>query len=178
MGNSAKIYSRIFKTLLSVVCCISCSQQKSLSCDKRDVLLKQFLHNIKIIESNNGKNISHAIITKGPFKGYSAIGSYGLLPTTITELSDVIAVGSPKGYENNVSESIVGGKDRIVFFFEGAPEYIFTDAQVLPGNSGGPLIELDTGTVINMMSLIIPAEGLYGLNAALPVERIRAMLVR
>ncbi len=90
--------------------------------------------------------------------------------------TSVIAVGSPKGYENNVSEGIVGGKDRVVFFFEGAPEYIFTDAQVLPGNSGGPLVSLVDGKVIGMMSLIIPAEGLYGLNAALPAENIKRLL--
>jgi S1-C subfamily serine protease len=110
-------------------------------------------------------------------RSYKGDGHLALGSSDVVNIGTrVIAVGSPKGYENNVSEGIVGGKDRVVFFFEGAPEYIFTDAQVLPGNSGGPLIALDTGKVIGMMSLIIPAEGLYGLNAALPAENIARLI--
>ena len=113
-----------------------------------------------------------AILNSEPAGGQLNLGS----SRDVRIGSAVVAVGSPKGYENNVSEGIVGGKDRVVFFFDGAPEYIFTDAQVLPGNSGGPLISLDSGRVIGMMSLIIPAEGLYGLNAALPADNITKLL--
>lgn len=96
----------------------------------------------------------------------------------ITLGSPVLVVGSPKGFENNVSEGIVGGKNRVVFWYQGAPEFIFTDAQVMPGSSGGPMISLESGGVVGMMELIIPAEGMYGLNAALPVEGIQDALAR
>jgi len=88
MGNTAKINSGFFKALLSVVFCISCSQQQPVVIDDRDLLLEQFLSAIKKIESSDGKYINHAIIQKGPYKGYAAIGSYGLLPTTVRELVD------------------------------------------------------------------------------------------
>ena len=89
---------------------------------------------------------------------------------------DVFAVGSPRGYENNVSSGIVSGNDRPVFDYPNAPLFTFTDANVLPGNSGGPLVLYDKGTVIGMLSLIVGAEGLYGLNAALPASYILRFL--
>lgn len=94
----------------------------------------------------------------------------------ISSGAEVFAVGSPRGYENNISAGIIGGKDRQVFNYSGAPTFTFTDANVLPGNSGGPLVSYDTGSVIGMMSLIVGAEGLYGLNAALPSKYILSFL--
>ena len=89
---------------------------------------------------------------------------------------EVFAVGSPRGYENNISAGIVGSTNRDVFDYPEAPKFTFTDANVLPGNSGGPLVMYDTGSVIGMMSLIVGAEGLYGLNAALPSKYILEFL--
>lgn len=86
--------------------------------------------------------------------------------------ADVFVVGSPRGYENNVSSGIIGSNDRDVFDYPNAPKFTFTDANVLPGNSGGPLVMYGDGSVIGMMSLIVGAEGLYGLNAALPANYI------
>ncbi|MCK9434523.1 MAG: serine protease [Candidatus Cloacimonetes bacterium] len=90
--------------------------------------------------------------------------------------SEVFAVGSPRGYENNISAGIIGSNNREIFDYIGAPTFTFTDANVLPGNSGGPLISYDKGTVVGMMSLIVGAEGLYGLNAALPSKNIYEFL--
>jgi len=90
----------------------------------------------------------------------------------------VVAVGNPQGYENNVSEGIVSGTDRRVFYEKGAPLYTFTDAQVMPGNSGGPLVSLENGKVVGMMCIILPADGIYGLNAALPVEYLKKISVQ
>jgi S1-C subfamily serine protease len=90
--------------------------------------------------------------------------------------AEVFAVGSPRGYENNISSGIVGGNNRDVFDYANAPKFTFTDANVLPGNSGGPLVLYDNGSVIGMMSLIVGADGLYGLNAALPASYIISFL--
>jgi S1-C subfamily serine protease len=89
----------------------------------------------------------------------------------------VFAVGSPRGFENNVSDGIISGLDRSVFWYEGAPRYIFTDAQVLPGNSGGPLLTYNDGKVVGMVSMIVDSDkGLYGLNAAIPASYIAKIL--
>lgn len=84
----------------------------------------------------------------------------------------VVVVGSPLGFENNVSSGIISGLNRTIFRYPGAPKYIFTDANVLPGNSGGPMIVQETGKVAGMMAIIISQTGFYGLNAALPASYI------
>jgi hypothetical protein len=81
---------------------------------------------------------------------------------------DIIAIGSPHGYENNVSTGIVGSLNRKVYFYDGAPEYMFVDLSVFPGNSGGPVIKIDSGKIVGMITLIVSDVGGYGLNAALP----------
>ncbi len=90
--------------------------------------------------------------------------------------AEVFVIGSPRGYENNVSSGIISSNDRDVFEYPNAPKFVFTDANVLPGNSGGPLVSYEGGKVIGMMSLIVGAEGLYGLNAALPSNYILRFL--
>ena len=84
----------------------------------------------------------------------------------------VLVVGSPKGFENEVSEGIIGGLDRIVFLHEGAPRHVFTDAKILPGNSGGPMVSLRDGTVIGMIEIIVGDKSTYGLNAAIEAENV------
>lgn len=90
---------------------------------------------------------------------------------------DVFVIGAPKGFEDNVSQGIISAKNRKVFTHEGSPSYMFTDAHVLPGNSGGPMILYRSGKIIGMMALIVGGNGgMYGLNAAIPSEYIASML--
>ena len=90
---------------------------------------------------------------------------------------EVFAIGSPKGFENNVSSGIVSSKGRRIFWYKGAPRYIFTDAHVLPGNSGGPLIAYRDKKVVGMMAMIVGGDGgMYGLNVALPSDEIISFL--
>ena len=86
----------------------------------------------------------------------------------------VFTIGSPSGFENNVTEGILSSRNRVVFKYSGAPKYLFTDAHVLPGNSGGALVSEDDGKIIGMMALIVSGMGLYGLNAAIPSEHLIA----
>jgi len=85
---------------------------------------------------------------------------------------EIIAIGSPHGYENNISSGAVGSINRKLFTYEGAPDYMFVDLAVFPGNSGGPVVREDNGKVIGMVTLIVSAGGDYGLNAALPSSYI------
>lgn len=94
------------------------------------------------------------------------------LDTNIEIGHDIIAIGSPHGYENNVSTGTIGALGRKVYFYEGAPDYMFVDLSVFPGNSGGPVIRIDNGKAVGMVTLIVSANGGQGLNAALPSSYI------
>jgi len=86
--------------------------------------------------------------------------------------SDIIAIGSPHGYENNVSAGVIGSLGRKIYFYEGAPDYMFVDLSVSPGNSGGPVIKIDNKKIVGMVTLIVADAQGYGLNAALPASYI------
>jgi serine protease Do len=63
--------------------------------------------------------------------------------------TEVVALGNPLGYDSSISAGIVSGVDRSL---PGAnnftiPDAIQTDAAVNPGNSGGPLVDLDGDVV-------------------------------
>jgi S1-C subfamily serine protease len=105
------------------------------------------------------------IQAKLPNSSFLGLGSSEATPIG----SGVVAIGSPKGFENNVSAGVLSGKHRRVFSHPNAPTYLFTDAQIMPGSSGGPLIEEATGKAIGIISLVL-GRGQFGLNAVLPIE--------
>jgi S1-C subfamily serine protease len=86
---------------------------------------------------------------------------------------DIFAVGSPHGYENNVSVGTIGSLNRKLFFYKEAPDYMFADLAIFPGNSGGPIVKSDDGKVIGMVTLVVSSSAGYGLNAALPANYIQ-----
>lgn len=92
-----------------------------------------------------------------------------LEPTTpaLGELS--IAIGSPNSYRESASLGIISGLSRQIRRSDGGviEEMIQTDASVIPGNSGGPLINIE-GRVLGMNTLG-PAETV---NMAVPAETI------
>jgi len=59
--------------------------------------------------------------------------------------AEVLAIGTPFGFEGSVSAGIVSGLDRSIAGPGGfaIPDAIQTDAAVNPGNSGGPLVTMD-----------------------------------
>ena len=81
----------------------------------------------------------------------------------------VVAIGSPFGLEQTVTQGIVSAKGRNI----GAGNYddfIQTDASINPGNSGGPLLNLQ-GEVIGMNTAIV-ARG-QGIGFAIPINMAR-----
>ena len=77
----------------------------------------------------------------------------------------VVAIGSPFGLEQTVTQGIVSAKKRVI----GAGPYddfIQTDASINPGNSGGPLLDLK-GHVIGINTAIV-ASG-QGIGFAIPL---------
>ena len=81
----------------------------------------------------------------------------------------VVAMGSPFGFENSVTAGIVSAKSRSLPGGSYVP-FIQTDVAVNPGNSGGPLFDLN-GRVIGINSQIYSQSGGYmGLSFAIPID--------
>jgi serine protease Do len=91
----------------------------------------------------------------------------------------VVAIGSPFGMENSVTAGIVSATSRRIDGELFVP-FIQTDVAVNPGNSGGPLFNLD-GEVVGINSQIYSRSGGYmGLSFAIPIDMandVRAQLV-
>ena len=81
----------------------------------------------------------------------------------------VVAIGSPLGLENSVTAGIVSAKGRSLPSENYVP-FIQTDAAVNPGNSGGPLFNLN-GEVVGINSQIISRTGGFmGISLAIPIK--------
>jgi serine protease Do len=81
----------------------------------------------------------------------------------------VVAIGSPFGFENSVTAGIVSAKERNLPDDTYVP-FIQTDVAVNPGNSGGPLFNLQ-GEVVGINSQIFSRSGGYeGLSFAIPID--------
>jgi serine protease Do len=81
----------------------------------------------------------------------------------------VAAIGSPFGFENTITSGIVSAKARSLPDENYVP-FIQTDVAVNPGNSGGPLFNMD-GEVVGINSQIFSRTGGYmGLSFAIPID--------
>ncbi len=81
----------------------------------------------------------------------------------------VLAIGSPFGFERTATQGIISALGRSLPSDNYVP-FIQTDAAVNPGNSGGPLFNLD-GEVIGVNSQIYSRSGGYqGLSFAVPID--------
>ncbi|SER61543.1 S1C family serine protease [Natrinema salaciae] len=80
-------------------------------------------------------------------------------PLSLTDRRPVVgqqvaAIGNPYGLEGSMSAGIVSGVDRTLDLPQrrfSYPNVIQTDAAVNPGNSGGPLVDLE-GTVVGVIN--------------------------
>lgn len=86
----------------------------------------------------------------------------------------VVAIGSPFGLEQTVTQGIVSAKGRAI----GAGPYddfIQTDASINPGNSGGPLLNLK-GQVVGINTAIV-AKG-QGIGFAIPINMVTRVVAQ
>ena len=84
----------------------------------------------------------------------------------------VLAIGSPFGFENSATAGIVSATARSLPGEDGNGyvPFIQTDAPVNPGNSGGPLFNMQ-GEVVGINSQIFSRTGGYmGLSFAIPID--------
>lgn len=81
----------------------------------------------------------------------------------------VLAIGSPFGFQRSATQGIISALARSLPNDTYVP-FIQTDAAVNPGNSGGPLFNLD-GEVIGVNSQIYSRSGGYqGISFAIPID--------
>ena len=81
----------------------------------------------------------------------------------------VVAIGAPYGLEHTVTSGIISAKSRSLPGDSVVP-FLQTDAAVNPGNSGGPLYNMD-GEVIGINSQIFSRSGGFqGLAFAVPIN--------
>jgi serine protease Do len=84
----------------------------------------------------------------------------------------VVAVGSPFGLEQTVTQGIVSGKGRVI---GSGPydDFIQTDASINPGNSGGPLVNMK-GEVVGINTAINPNG--QGIGFAIPIDMAKTII--
>ncbi|NIA06189.1 MAG: PDZ domain-containing protein [Actinobacteria bacterium] len=95
----------------------------------------------------------------------------------------VLAVGSPWGLEQTVTQGIISAKNRSIGSLLGSgisdADYIQTDAAVNPGNSGGPLVNV-RGQVIGINVAIRPQSGMVpayaGVVFAIPIDHAKEVM--
>jgi serine protease Do len=79
----------------------------------------------------------------------------------------VLAIGSPFGLESTVTAGIISAIGRETGDYL---PFIQTDVAVNPGNSGGPLLDLD-GEVVGINSQIVSRSGGFmGISLAIPID--------
>lgn len=96
--------------------------------------------------------------------------------STKSDIGDTIfTVGSPLGadYMGTVTKGILSGKDRMVEVSSTAGgsvmQVLQTDAAMNPGNSGGPLVNMN-GEVIGVNSVKLVQNEIEGMGFAIPIE--------
>ncbi len=81
----------------------------------------------------------------------------------------VVAIGSPFGLDNTITQGIISAMSRNLPDDSSVP-YIQSDVPINPGNSGGPLINLK-GEVVGVNSQIYSKSGGYmGISFSIPID--------
>ncbi len=89
----------------------------------------------------------------------------------------VLAIGSPFGFEYTATQGIVSALTRSLPNENYVP-FIQTDVAVNPGNSGGPLFDLE-GNVVGVNSQIYSRSGGYmGLSFAIPINIVQSVALQ
>lgn len=121
----------------------------------------------------------------------SVVGSDPLIDIAVlkTELDDLIpaqwadedsinvgdlvwAVGSPFGLSKSITSGIISAKERkFVSDSNFVQEYLQTDAAVNPGNSGGPLVNIQ-GKIVGINTAIV-GPTYQGISFSIPADRAR-----
>lgn len=83
----------------------------------------------------------------------------------------VWALGSPYGLEQSVTSGIISAKHRADKVGNPLQDFLQTDAAVNPGNSGGPLVDIQ-GRIVGINTAIV-GENFQGISFAVPSQVAR-----
>jgi len=87
---------------------------------------------------------------------------------------EILALGSPLGFQNTVTTGIISGVDRDLDIDSYHYEDVYQiSAPIAPGNSGGPLIDSQTGEVLGINSARIEQESI---GFSIPINSIHMLL--
>lgn len=129
------------------------------------------------VTMTDGKEYSAEIIGKDARTDIALIkiDAKGLKPMPIGDSTSlkkgqwVLAIGSPFGLDSTVTAGIVSAINRDTGDYL---PFIQTDVAVNPGNSGGPLINLQ-GQVVGINSQIVSRSGGFmGISLAIPIDEV------
>ncbi len=84
----------------------------------------------------------------------------------------VLAIGSPLGYKNTVTDGIISGLQRSLLYSDRRLSLIQTNAAFNPGNSGGALVNM-RGEVIGINAVKLYGNELEGIAFAVPVNKAK-----
>jgi serine protease Do len=129
----------------------------------------------------NGQEYDAKVVGRDPKTDLALVkidGAKDLHPLSLGNSADlkvgswVVAVGSPFGLEQTVTQGIVSGKGRVI---GSGPydDFIQTDASINPGNSGGPLINMK-GEVVGINTAILPSG--QGIGFAIPIDMAKTIV--
>jgi serine protease Do len=129
----------------------------------------------------DGKEYDASVVGRDPKTDLAVIkidGAKDLHPLTLGDSdalkvgSWVVAVGSPFGLEQTVTQGIVSGKGRVI---GSGPydDFIQTDASINPGNSGGPLVNMK-GEVVGINTAIY--QNGQGIGFAIPIDMAKTIV--
>jgi serine protease Do len=134
------------------------------------------------VELTDGRKYTAKIIGTDPASDVAVIKVDGKnLP--YLELADsdklevgewVLAIGNPLGLSHTVTAGIVSAKGRSGFGLADFENFIQTDAAINFGNSGGPLINLDS-KVVGINTAIVGAGGNIGIGFAIPINMVKSI---
>ncbi|WEL18441.1 Serine protease Do (heat-shock protein) [Halorhabdus sp. SVX81] len=116
-----------------------------------------------------------AVIEPGTVPDASQPLPFSDQPPTIGQ--EVVVIGNPYNLDGSVTSGIVSGTDRLIPSPAGyqIPDAIQTDAAVNPGNSGGPLMDLD-GSVVGVVNSKQGDSIAFGISAALTQRVVPALI--
>jgi len=93
---------------------------------------------------------------------------------------EIYIVGTPLGYENVVGTGIVSSAPINYTQGNQTTPYMFVSTNILPGNSGGPIVKKDNLAVIGIAAAIIGENSSEksgsGLNAIIPIDKLKPFL--
>ncbi|GKV69304.1 hypothetical protein NCCP2716_18020 [Sporosarcina sp. NCCP-2716] len=135
-----------------------------------------------VVRNSDGKDAAGKVIGISDKYDVALIRSsaYAQLPPLISETeespigTEVIALGSPQGFENSASVGYLTGLNRdmeLNFIYE---KIYQIDAQIDQGSSGGPLLDAKTGKVIGINSLLYKENNTFGFS--IPMHSVLSLI--